>query len=211
MGMMTRVVDLLNSNVNAFLEKAESSPKLLSLYISDMDSLLTTTRADAAKCIANKKQAEKRLAVIIKQQTTLSQQAETALRNDREDLAKHALLEKQTCIKQQTEIEAELEHANKEIEKFNDQLSEMQSKLQEMKAQRDKVNSDVDHPVAHWAADPVTDELNQVSQRYDKFVSRENSEVAGSSKLAEQIESLEKQTQLDDELSQLKQKINITK
>lgn len=211
MGMMTRVVDVFNSNVNAFLEKAESSPKLLSLYISDMDALLTTTRADAAKCIANKKQVEKRLAVIIKQQTKLSHQAETALRNEREDLAKHALLEKQTCVQQQIAIEAELEYATKKIENFNDQLSEMQSKLQEMKAKRDKLNSEVDHPIAHWAEEPVTDEVNQVSQRYDKFVSRENSEMASSSKLAEQIESLEKQAQLDDELSQLKQKINKTK
>ncbi len=134
MGMFSRLSDIINSNINAMLDKAEDPEKLARLIIQEMEDTLVEVRTAAARSMADKKELLRGVAEFERVRDDWNAKAELAIEKDREDLARGALAAKQRADKEidsRTQALAAVEEASA---KRKDDLEKLQAKLDEAKA-----------------------------------------------------------------------------
>lgn len=133
MGVFSRLSDIINSNINAMLDRAEDPEKIARLIIQEMEDTLVEVRSAAARSMADKKEYERDIVMLDARRTDWASKAELAVEKGREDLARGALAAKQRA---EREIES-LRQALKAIEEVSvrrqDDLEKLQAKLDEAK------------------------------------------------------------------------------
>jgi phage shock protein A len=94
MGIFSRFRDIIHSNINAMLDKAEDPEKLIRLMIQEMEETLVELKADCARTMAQAAKSGRELAAVRERAERWGEKAELAVDKGREDLAREALLEK---------------------------------------------------------------------------------------------------------------------
>ena len=216
MGVFSRFTDIINSNINNLLDKAEDPAKMVRLIIQEMEDTLVEVRSTSAKTLADKKDLARQVKRFEKDAQQWQDKAELALSKGREDLARAALMEKKKCVEGATSLVDELTHIDDHITKLQDEISQLQEKLSDAKARqkaivmrektansRLKVKKNID-------SDRVNDALSRFDQyerKIDDIEAQVESYDMGSKTLADEIEELSADENVDDELAQLKAKM----
>jgi len=140
MGIFSRLSDIINSNINAMLDKAENPEKIIRLIIQEMEDTLVEVRATAAKSIAEKKELERKRSSLEADAAEWARRAEYALSKDREDLARGALLAKRRANEAVGAIQEELDALEEALTRTGSDLDRLQAKLDEAKAKQAALN-----------------------------------------------------------------------
>ena len=136
MGIFTRFSDIVNSNINAILDKAEDPEKIVRLMIQEMEDTLVEVRSAAARSIADKKDLNRKLTTLEREQDEWDSKAELALRKGREDLAKAALVEKSRATAAAEAVKADYQAVDEGLAKLNEDISRLEAKLQDAKVRQ---------------------------------------------------------------------------
>ena len=140
MGIFSRLSDIINSNINSMLDKAENPEKIIRLIIQEMEDTLVEVRATAAKSIAEKKELLRKQTSLEAEAAEWARRAEFALSRDREDLARGALLAKRRANEAVGAIQEELDALEDALTKTGSDLDRLQAKLNEAKAKQTMLN-----------------------------------------------------------------------
>ena len=136
MGIFTRFSDIVNSNINAILDKAEDPEKIVRLMIQEMEDTLVEVRSAAARSIADKKDLNRRIETLDRDLNDWDTKAELALRKEREDLAKAALIEKSRVAAAVDALKQDYLAVDEGLTKLNEDISRLESKLEDAKARQ---------------------------------------------------------------------------
>jgi len=136
MGIFTRFSDIVNSNINAILDKAEDPEKIVRLMIQEMEDTLVEVRTAAARSIADKKDLNRKLEHLEREQSEWASKAELALRKGREDLAKAALVEKSRATSTAELIRTDYLVIDEGLGKLNADIARLEKKLEDAKTRQ---------------------------------------------------------------------------
>lgn len=218
MGIFSRLGDIVNSNINAILDRAEDPEKLVRLIIQEMEDTLVEVRSSAVKTVAEKKEIERRLSEIRRESEDWQRKAEFALSKDREDLAKGALVAKAKLAEAAEQMSSELGRLDSALAKTNEDIGALQLKLADAKTRektliaRHKTATNRLKVRTQLYDDRITDAFSrfeQVERNLDVLEGR--SEVLGMGRgaksLDDEIAELEAESKVESELAALKAKL----
>jgi phage shock protein A len=129
MGIFTRFRDIVSSNINAMLDKAEDPEKLISLMIREMEDTLVEIKASCAGVMANKKKLHRQMTQAQAQSKNWEQKAGLAVTKGRDDLAREALLEKRRYSERIGSLEQELAEMNGLVDQYQEDIRQLEDKL----------------------------------------------------------------------------------
>ena len=136
MGIFTRFSDIVNSNINAILDKAEDPEKIVRLMIQEMEDTLVEVRSAAARSIADKKDLNRKIERLDREKGDWNERAELAMRKEREDLAKAALVEKSRVSAAVDVLKEDYLAVDEGLAKLNEDIARLESKLEDAKTRQ---------------------------------------------------------------------------
>ncbi len=218
MGIFTRFSDIVNSNINAILDKAEDPEKIVRLMIQEMEDTLVEVRSAAARSIADKKDLNRKLEHLEREQDDWDSKAELALRKGREDLAKAALVEKSRASSAAEIIRADYSAVDEGLAKLNHDISRLEKKLDDAKtrqkallARHKTANSRlaVRKKIHDYKIDDAMIRFEQYTRRIDDVEGRIEAYDLGLPKdLNHEFAGLEAEESIARELDELKRRVS---
>ncbi len=135
MGIFTRFRDIISSNINAILDKAEDPEKLIKLMIREMEDTLVEIKAACAGAMASSKKVQRQLVSVQDRIQYWEEKAQLAVSKGRDNLAREALVEKRRYARRIDGLESELTEHNLLVEQYQVDIRQLEEKL---KSARDK-------------------------------------------------------------------------
>ncbi len=217
MGIFSRMSDIVNSNLNAMLDRAEEPQKMVRLMIREMEDTLIEVRSQAARTIAERKEIDRRTGQLDRAAAEWDRKAEMAVTKGREDLAKAALAEKAKLVAALDALQAELDQLEDAMSAHSTDIAQLDAKLVEARAKEQALLS---RHVTAKSRLKVRKQLNQkrvrdafsrfeaMEQRLDRAEGEVEAYDLGQRKtLAEELADIETEDDIEKELAAIKARL----
>lgn len=136
MGMLTRLINVIRSNLYDLLNRAEDPAKLLEQTLVDMETAYRKAKDQVARAIADQKRMEKAAAEQAGESQKWEQRAITAVQQGDDALAREALGRKQEHQRMQQQYARELVAHGENVELLKTGLHELGEKIAEIRRKK---------------------------------------------------------------------------
>ncbi len=214
MGVFTRVRDIISSNINAMLDKAEDPEKMVKQIIREMEDTLIEVKANCAAAMATKKKVKREMEAILDHAKTWDAKAQLAIDKGREDLAREALVEKRRFVERGEALEDEFEQAKQLVASCQSDIMQLEDKLsaardkQRVLVQRHKnarTKKRAQQGIRKFDTSDAFQKFEHFQQRIDRMeADAEMVNYGRKPSLDEQFAELEAGDDIDRELAELK-------
>lgn len=216
MGIFTRVRDIISSNINAMLEKAEDPEKLVKMMIREMEDTLVEIKANCASGMATKKKIKREMETVLDLAKTWDAKAQLAINKGREDLAREALMEKRRHVERAEALEEELDQAKTLVTQCQSDIMQLEDKLsaarekQRVLVQRHTnatTKKKAQQQIRRYDTSDALERFDNFQQRIDRMeADAELVNYGRKTSLAEQFKELEVDEDIEKELAAMKAK-----
>ena len=125
MGIFTRFRDIVGSNINSMLDRAEDPEKLIRMMIQEMEDTLIELKAACAGVMADSKNVEHQQLNNDRRIKYWDDNAKLAVDRGREDLAREALIEKRKFTNRAETLASEMSEQDLLIEQYQNALKQL--------------------------------------------------------------------------------------
>jgi phage shock protein A len=216
MGIFSRLSDIINANINSLLDKAEDPEKMIRMVIQEMEETLVEVRSTTAKIIADKKELTRRNEKLARQADDWQQKAELALNKNREDLAKAALIEKASVNEVIELVGQDMHKLDDSLNKLTSEIEQLQAKLNDARARQKAIlmrhsatqsRKTVNARLHSNAIDTAINRFEHYERKIEVMESEIEANDIGNQGIAAQFEALEKEGRIEQELAELKSRM----
>src|SRR5919204_902046 len=193
MGIFDRLSQLLRSNINDLISRAEDPEKMLNQILVDMRGQLVKAKQQVASAIADEKRLRDQTDAEYRQAEEWERRAMLAVREGHDDLAKQALVRQAEHLQHGQQLEQTWQAHRLETEKLKNSLRDLNDKIEEAKR---KKNLLVARQRRAQAQKRIAETMSSLSEK---------SAFEAFARMEEKIVSSEKQIQasaeIDEEMS----------
>ena len=213
MSIFSRMTDIINSNLNALLDKAEDPEKMVRLIIKEMEDALVEVRSTSARAIADRKELLRRQEWLNAEADEWQRKAEVAVGRKRDDLAKRALVERNKAREGAEHLSRELDLVGEALDKLNGDIGALQAKIKDAKARQRalvvrgkaaQTRLGVRRQLHDHDVDDAMRRFELYERKMDDLEGQIESYDLGQRTLADEIADLEKDDQVEEQLAELK-------
>ena len=216
MNVFSRIPDIINSNLNALLDKAEDPEKMVRLIIGEMEDTLVEVRTTSARAIADKKELARRQDQLSREAAEWESKAELAIGKNRDDLARAALVERTKASEAAESLSAEVAALDGTLGKLGDDIHALQEKIKDAKARQQsivirgkaaKTRLGVRRRLHDHSIDDAMARFEQYERKMDDLEGQVESYDLGQRALKDQLDDLARDESVDEELRALKARL----
>jgi phage shock protein A len=129
MGIFTRFRDIVSSNINSMLDRAEDPEKLIRLMIREMEDTLVELKTACAAVMAETKKVQRQRDEAGARHRFRAGKAELAVGKARDDLAREALVEKRRYQQREESLDQELRDHQSLCDQYQEDIRQLEEKL----------------------------------------------------------------------------------
>jgi len=214
MGVFSRFKDIVGSNINSLLDKAEDPRKLIRLMLREMEETLVELKASCAKTMAEAKNLEREREHVRAQADKWAARAELAVDKGRDDLAREALVEKNNFARRLDALDQEGVHLEGLVAQAREDIARLEDKVRSAREKQRLLEQRHARATQRRRAGQTLTraESSDVLLRFDHFENRiehleAEAELAAPGRrpdLEDEFSLLEKEDSISDELSAMK-------
>ncbi|MEI6180186.1 MAG: PspA/IM30 family protein [Chloroflexales bacterium] len=219
MSILGRISDLISANVNSMLDKAEDPEKMANEYLRQLTNELSEVRTSVAAAMADETKLQQRRVSMTSEVSQWQSKAEAALRAGDEQLAKAALARKVQAQKLAEQYQAQETAQEEQVNAMQEALVQLETRIAEVKAKKELIIAKRNRAQTQEAIQRTAqrvgnvtaiDKLDQLEERVDDELARADAmQKLQQGSLETRFEELEKKTEVDSELAELKRKMGI--
>ncbi|MGZ3416585.1 MAG: PspA/IM30 family protein [Polyangiales bacterium] len=223
MGIFSRLAQLIQSNLNDLISKAEDPEKMLNQVVVEMTEQLANAKKQVAVSIADSHRLGKQYENEVQQAKEWERKAMMAVRAGNDELAKEALSRKREHDNLASTLNEQWEKQKAAVEQLKTALRLLNNKIEEAKRKKNvlvarkkraeaqkaihETMSGLKNASAFETFDRMANKIEQMEAEAD--ASAEIAEEYSGDQLAHKFDKLEATAGADDELAQLKQKMGL--
>ncbi|HTS89080.1 MAG TPA: PspA/IM30 family protein [Gemmatimonadales bacterium] len=223
MGIFDRLSTMIRSNINDLISRAENPEKMLNQLISDMKTQLAKAKQQVASAIADEKKLQADAEGMKKQAEDWERRAMLAVQENRDDLAKQALLRYNEALQGAQQLhetwvrhKAETENLKASLRQLNDKIEEAKRKknLLIARARRAEAQQRIQETMSGMSDKSAFESFERMTEKIEQqerkavAAAELQSEFEGDT-LMQQFEALEYKGSADQQLLELKAKMGL--
>lgn len=143
MGIIQRFTDIMASNMNALLDKAEDPAKMIDQYLRNLESDLGKVKAETAAIMAEETRAKRELDECGQEVEKMQSYAEKAIMAGNDGDAKQFLMKKKQLMEKQGNLDQAYQLAAANAAKMRQMHDKLVGDISELNARRDAIKAKV--------------------------------------------------------------------
>ena len=188
MGILQRVKDIMSSNINALLDKAEDPEKMIDQCIRNLNSDLGKVKSETATVMAEEQRAKRELDACVKDAENMQAYAVKAIEAGNEDDARKFLAKKNELITKQAGLQQAYDLAHQNAVNMKAMHDKLVGDLKQLESRRDMIKGKLAAAKTQERINKMTsgiDGAHNSMAAFDRFEQKANAAMDKANAMAE--------------------------